>query len=285
MRGSARFPRSSGSGSRQCGRGDGMPGVTARFAPRRRRLRGIRRQGEQRCRRGERRRGREHRTHPHRAVRGSLPHRPDAAHREYGGDNSNSLADDNTAAYNCRRPDQTNAPVKKSPHANGRAIDINPYENPWKDLRCKCWQPSKDYARKRKGPGVITKASVPWKLFVSEGWIWQESRCRTTCTSTRAFLPARSGRRVARRLPRRRSGSDSPPPAVTDRSGGHSGSAPETVQGSLPVAPRGSASPSPRAPVVAPGSGSPPSTGSTHRWSTRPSTSRVSPVHRQPHRV
>ncbi|MDP9394012.1 MAG: M15 family metallopeptidase [Actinomycetota bacterium] len=92
---------------------------------------------------------------------------------EYDGDNTASLADDNTAAYNCRRLDQINAPVKKSPHANGRAIDINPYENPWKDLRCKCWQPSPEHARPRKGPGVITKGSVPWRLFVDEGWIWQ----------------------------------------------------------------------------------------------------------------
>jgi len=92
---------------------------------------------------------------------------------EYGGDNTRSLAADNTAAYNCRRPSQINAPVKESPHANGRAIDINPYENPWVDLRCDCWQPGPTYGKKRTGPGVITKGSLPWRLFTEQGWIWQ----------------------------------------------------------------------------------------------------------------
>jgi hypothetical protein len=92
---------------------------------------------------------------------------------DYAGDTAKSLAADNTSAYNCRRPDQINAPVKTSPHANGRAIDINPYENPWMDLRCRCWKPSATYGRKRTGPGVITQGSVPWRLFTAEGWIWQ----------------------------------------------------------------------------------------------------------------
>ncbi len=72
---------------------------------------------------------------------------------EYGGDVAKTLAADNTSGFNCRRPDQINAPVKKSPHANGRAIDVNPRENPWKDLRCKCWEPSAQFARKRIGQG------------------------------------------------------------------------------------------------------------------------------------
>jgi ribosomal protein S18 acetylase RimI-like enzyme len=92
---------------------------------------------------------------------------------EYGGDNTLSLAADNTAAYNCRRLSQINAPVAESPHANGRAIDINPYENPWIDLRCDCWKPAATYATKRTGPGVITKGSLPWRVFTGQGWIWQ----------------------------------------------------------------------------------------------------------------
>jgi ribosomal protein S18 acetylase RimI-like enzyme len=92
---------------------------------------------------------------------------------EYGGDNTLSLAADNTAAYNCRRPSQINAPVGESPHANGRAIDINPYENPWIDPRCDCWKPAATYGKKRTGPGVITKGSLPWRVFTEQGWIWQ----------------------------------------------------------------------------------------------------------------
>jgi hypothetical protein len=92
----------------------------------------------------------------------------------YGGDNEKSMADDNTAAFNCRTAAQQNAPQAKSPHANGRAIDINPMENPWKDPRCRCWSPSDEYGETRKGRGVITKASVVWKTFIAEGWIWQD---------------------------------------------------------------------------------------------------------------
>jgi ribosomal protein S18 acetylase RimI-like enzyme len=95
---------------------------------------------------------------------------------EFGGDNTVSLAADNTSAYNCRRASQINAPVLASPHANGRAIDINPYQNPWVDLRCECWQPSAAYGKTRTGPGVITKGSVPWRLFTERGWGLAEHR-------------------------------------------------------------------------------------------------------------
>ena len=92
----------------------------------------------------------------------------------YLGDVKDSLRDDNTSAYNCRRPSQINAPTAESPHANGRAIDINPVENPWKDLRCKCWVPNRENRFREPGPGVIVKGGVVWKAFRDEGWIWQD---------------------------------------------------------------------------------------------------------------
>ena len=94
---------------------------------------------------------------------------------EYGGDNEKSMADDNTAAYNCRSAAQQNAPPTQSPHANGRAIDVNPFENPWQDPRCKpCWSPSDTYGTNRSGKGVIVKGGVVWTAFTREGWIWQD---------------------------------------------------------------------------------------------------------------
>lgn len=93
---------------------------------------------------------------------------------KYDGDANASLADDNTSAYNCRTADQINAPFRESPHANGRAIDINPFENPWKDLRCKCWFPSDENRARKEGPGVIVRGGVVWKAFRQEGWIWQD---------------------------------------------------------------------------------------------------------------
>ncbi|MGP4045376.1 M15 family metallopeptidase [Streptomyces sp. 2A115] len=92
----------------------------------------------------------------------------------YDGDLDASLADDNTSAFNCRRPDQINAPFRESPHANGRAIDINPLENPWTNLRTKKWSPSSKYAARTEGPGKILKNGLVWREFMEEGWIWQD---------------------------------------------------------------------------------------------------------------
>ncbi|EFQ83297.1 hypothetical protein HMPREF0063_11570 [Aeromicrobium marinum DSM 15272] len=91
----------------------------------------------------------------------------------YGGDTLASLQANNTSAYNCRRPDQINAPVLESPHANGRAIDINPDLNPWMDLRCRCWSPRDTHAERTPGPGKILPGGPEVALFEDEGWIWQ----------------------------------------------------------------------------------------------------------------
>jgi len=92
----------------------------------------------------------------------------------FGGDVNASLAANNTSAFNCRKPAQINAPVMKSPHANGRAIDINPVQNPWRDPRCNCWNPEGDKTtRTMVGEGVIRRGTLPVQLFESRGWIWQ----------------------------------------------------------------------------------------------------------------
>lgn len=92
---------------------------------------------------------------------------------KYDGDLNRSLRADNTSAYNCRRANQINAPFKASPHANGRAVDINPRENPWRDLRCDCWSPSSTNAKRSPGKGKVLKGDPVWKTFDREGWIWQ----------------------------------------------------------------------------------------------------------------
>ena len=93
---------------------------------------------------------------------------------EYDGDNQASLEADNTTSYNCRSAAQINAPFTESPHANGRAIDINPRENPWQDRRCGyCWQPTGRFSERTPGPGKILRGGVVWRAFLREGWIWQ----------------------------------------------------------------------------------------------------------------
>lgn len=93
---------------------------------------------------------------------------------EFGGNVNAGLTANNTSAFNCRKPGQANAPALLSPHANGRAVDINPLQNPWKDPRCACWNPSPRFAHDRFGPGVITRSSLPYKLFARMGWVWQD---------------------------------------------------------------------------------------------------------------
>lgn len=108
-----------------------------------------------------------------RLYRAEFPIRRMEGVEKYGGDTLESLQADNTSAYNCRRPDQINAPVTESPHANGRAIDINPVENPWMDLRCDCWSPSAEFAERTPGQGKVLRGGLVWRVFKSEGWIWQ----------------------------------------------------------------------------------------------------------------
>ncbi|MBC9715774.1 M15 family metallopeptidase [Streptomyces sp. TRM66268-LWL] len=92
----------------------------------------------------------------------------------YGGDDDASMRADNTSAFNCRRQGQANAPSTKSPHANGRAVDINPMENPWRDGRCDCWQPSAAHSSRTPGRGKILENGPVWRAFTTEGWIWQD---------------------------------------------------------------------------------------------------------------
>jgi L,D-peptidoglycan transpeptidase YkuD (ErfK/YbiS/YcfS/YnhG family) len=97
----------------------------------------------------------------------------------YHGDDNASMAADNTSAFNCRRASQANSPVASSPHASGRAVDVNPYENPWVDPRCNCFRPSTKFAGLAKAPrsgiGVITKGNMAWKAFTAEWWLWQDN--------------------------------------------------------------------------------------------------------------
>ena len=71
---------------------------------------------------------------------------------DYRGDDNKSMKADNTSAMNCRKAGQSNAPAKDSPHANGRAIDINPWENPWVDPRCGCFRPDHAYGSQAHRP-------------------------------------------------------------------------------------------------------------------------------------
>lgn len=92
---------------------------------------------------------------------------------EFGGDDNASMAANNTSAYNCRNDAQANSNPYDSPHANGRAVDINPVQNPWLDPRCDCFMPTGRNAARTPGRGKILEGGAVWKAFTERGWIWQ----------------------------------------------------------------------------------------------------------------
>jgi hypothetical protein len=88
----------------------------------------------------------------------------------YGGSDYRSIEADNTSAFNCRYVDGT---TRWSEHAYGRAIDVNPVENPYL-LGSRVLPPSgRAYlSRSRARPGMATRNGVLVRAFASQGWAW-----------------------------------------------------------------------------------------------------------------
>jgi hypothetical protein len=106
-------------------------------------------------------------------FRAGFPMRSMRPIEEFGGDDNASMAANNTSAYNCRSAAQANSAAADSPHANGRAIDINPVQNPWLDPRCDCFMPTARNAARTPGKGKILEGGPVWRAFTRRGWIWQ----------------------------------------------------------------------------------------------------------------
>lgn len=88
---------------------------------------------------------------------------------DFGGSDDASMAADNTSAFNCRVVAGTGT---WSEHAYGRAIDINPVENPW--VRGGDVQPpaGADFAARPDAPGVIHADDAVVRAFAEIGWTW-----------------------------------------------------------------------------------------------------------------
>lgn len=86
-----------------------------------------------------------------------------------GADNYASMAADNTSAFNCR--DVVGRPGVRSPHATGRAIDINPLENPY--LSRDGWLPH-TYWVGRSHPRVAWRSSrhKVVRIMARHGFRW-----------------------------------------------------------------------------------------------------------------
>ena len=88
----------------------------------------------------------------------------------YGGDDHRSMAADNTSAFNCRFVAGTS---RWSQHAYGRAIDLNPLENPYVDgshVSPAAGMPFADRTRPR--PGMVLAGGAVVRLFAAHGWGW-----------------------------------------------------------------------------------------------------------------
>ncbi len=93
----------------------------------------------------------------------------------YAGDDDRSMAANNTSAYNCRTVAGQDT---LSDHAFGRAIDLNPVQNPYlrgDDVLPPAGRRFVDADRRagaRPGPGVIARDSVVVRAFDRVGWTW-----------------------------------------------------------------------------------------------------------------
>jgi len=90
----------------------------------------------------------------------------------YGGDDRRSMAADNTSAFNCRTV--AGSPGVWSEHAYGRAIDVNPIENPYvTDSGYVSPPQGASYTdRSRRAEGLIHDGGAVVRAFAAAGWEW-----------------------------------------------------------------------------------------------------------------
>jgi hypothetical protein len=90
---------------------------------------------------------------------------------DYGGDDDQSMAADNTSAFNCRPVTGGSA---WSEHSYGRAIDINPIQNPYVAGGGTVLPPAgAAYAdRSQRAKGMIHPGDAVVRAFTSVGWGW-----------------------------------------------------------------------------------------------------------------
>jgi len=95
---------------------------------------------------------------------------------KYNGDDFESIEADNTSAFNCRKAEGSN---KYSKHSYGKALDINPIENPYvyKNGTTSHKGSIKYLAREEndksnENKAVLTSSSKAVLIFKKYGWKW-----------------------------------------------------------------------------------------------------------------
>ncbi len=88
----------------------------------------------------------------------------------FGASDFRSIEADNTSAFNCRFVDGTR---RWSEHAYGRAMDINPIENPYVSGGRTSHRASVPYVdRNRRRPGMAHEGGALVRAFDAIGWGW-----------------------------------------------------------------------------------------------------------------
>ncbi|MGH3347186.1 MAG: M15 family metallopeptidase [Nocardioides sp.] len=112
--------------------------------------------------------------------------------RVRGANDYRSMAAGNTSAFNCR--DVVGRPGVRSPHAYGRALDLNTWENPYRSSHGwvpNAWWPSRSHARvawRSRDHAVV-------QIMLAHGFRWTYG----TSDSQHFDVPAASGRVIAPR--------------------------------------------------------------------------------------
>ena len=90
---------------------------------------------------------------------------------DYRASDFESIEADNTSAFNCRTVAGTD---RWSDHAYGRAIDVNPIENPYVSADGMTAHPASEpyLDRRRRRPGMARGGGVLVKAFAAAGWEW-----------------------------------------------------------------------------------------------------------------
>jgi len=90
----------------------------------------------------------------------------------YRGRDEPSLEADNTSAFNCRYA-VAPGPRRWSVHAYGRAIDVNPVENPYLEGGRVHPRSGRAYLnRARVRPGMAIRGALLVRAFAAVGWSW-----------------------------------------------------------------------------------------------------------------
>jgi hypothetical protein len=88
----------------------------------------------------------------------------------YRADDDRSMAANNTSAFNCR---PVRGSTRWSEHAYGRAIDLNPVQNPYVGGGRVSPPAGRRYAdRARRAPGMVHAGDTVVRAFAAAGWEW-----------------------------------------------------------------------------------------------------------------